>query len=151
MQRKKANIEKDDNSIVLDSQTKGKSNKRNRTTKETSTVLVTNQLQQVEDTLPKRSNKKFFTSKQRKQERTPEKCGDSPTDNIQPDMVEDRENMPRVPPLKLRIKAANAAALSIDSFTKPDKNNHGQINKSKHTNFKMFELDWSINIPEIAI
>ena len=31
------------------------------------------------------------------------------------DVNEDRENVPRVPPLKLRIKAANAAALSAES------------------------------------
>ena len=89
---------------------------------------------QEEETVPKKSNKKFFTSKQRKQERNTEKCNITPTDNMQPDIVEDRENLPRVPPLKLRLKAANAAALSIESFTKPEEFHHGQLNKSKYIN-----------------
>ena len=56
----------------------------------------------------------------------------NPIDNIEKDIGEDRENVPRVPPLKLRIKAANAAALSIGSLTNSEEN-HGQPNTSKHT------------------
>merc|ERR1719367_1356934 len=119
LHRNKSNASIDENIAGMDSQIKSKSNKRNKITKEPLPALVTNQLQE-EETLPKKSNKKFFTSKQRKQERNTEKCNITPTDNMQSDIVEDRENLPRVPPLKLRLKAANAAALSIESFTKPE-------------------------------
>ena len=111
--------------------TKSTSNKRNKHAKELSPVLASNQLQQLEDPHTKKSSKKFFTSKQRKQENNLDNCNANLVDNIQPDIVEDRENMPRVPPLKLRLKAAHAA-LSMDSFTNSGGSNHGQPTQSKH-------------------
>ena len=97
--------------------------------------MVTNQLQQTADEIPiKKTNKKFFTSKQRKQEQNTDLSHLRPTENMQIDASEDRENVPRVPPLKLRLKAANAAALSIDSFTNQDDTDNGYNNKRKNIN-----------------
>ena len=72
---------------------------------------TTNQLQPVvhEEVAVKRTGKKFFTSKQTKKDLKSEK----------PFTHEDRENVPRVPPLKLRIKAANAAA-NLNMFPSND-------------------------------
>ena len=47
------------------------------------------------------------------------------------DVSEDRENVPRVPPLKLRIKAANAAALSAES-SQQDVSDSENLNKTNN-------------------
>ena len=99
-----------------------KSHNRAKYGKESPGVLITNQLQQLADDVPSKKAR-FFTSKQRKQEQQPsEKSLLSLIGSDQNDAYEDRENVPRVPPLKLRLKAANAAALSIGSFSNKDDN-----------------------------
>ena len=118
------------------STTRNKPHKRSKYGKEPSTLLVTNQLQEIAEGVPnKKTNKKFFTSKQRKQEENADLSRLTSSENSQMDMGEDRENVPRVPPLKLRLKAANAAALSIGSFTNQDDTDSGHNHKSKNTIF----------------
>ena len=80
------------------------------------------QLQQVAEEVPaKKASKRFFTSKQRKQEQqTGESQALNTNSTMESDGFEDRENLPRVPPLKLRLKAANAAAQSTSSFSDHD-------------------------------
>ena len=113
---------------------RNKPHKRSKYSKEPSAVSVTNQQQQIaEGVPPKKTNKKFFTSKQRKQEGNAELSCLTSTEDLQIDAGEDRENVPRVPPLKLRLKAANAAALSIGSFTNQDDTGSGYNNKSKNS------------------
>ena len=115
------------------STSRNKTHKRSKYGKEPSAHLVTNQLQEIAEGVPnKKTNKKFFTSKQRKQEENADLSRLTSSENSQMDMGEDRENVPRVPPLKLRLKAANAAALSIDSFTNQDDTDNGYNNKRKN-------------------
>ena len=94
-----------------------KSNKRDKYIKKSPGVLVTNQQQQIADAAPsKKAGKKFFTSKQRKHEQPADKSVVGSIGSNQGHSYEDRENVPRVPPLKLRLKAA----LSIGSFSNLD-------------------------------
>ena len=100
------------------------------------------QLQQVAEEVPaKKASKRFFTSKQRKQEQ--QTCESHPLNTnsaLESDGFEDRENLPRVPPLKLRLKAANAAAQSTSSFSDhdcsdvADKRIKNSMNISSNTN-----------------
>ena len=130
---KNADAPEDAEDEGLLSSPKNKSHKRNKCSKEPSGSSVTNQEHQIDvEITHKKTNKKFFTSKQRKQAPTAEISRIALTDKVELDEVEDRENVPRVPPLKLRFKAANAAALSMESFTNQDDPGSGGLtSKSK--------------------
>lgn len=137
----KGKVVEDRGTDTVVSTSRNKPHKRSKYSKEPSTILMTNQLQQIADGVPpKKTNKKFFTSKQRKQEENADLSRLTSAENLQIDAGEDRENVPRVPPLKLRLKAANAAALSIGSLTNQDDTDSGYNNKSKNSICYM-ELD----------